>query len=70
MSFLSSLFGSRTPSPSVAKDIDLGAFFYTLDYDSQYSDFLSGISNRKRAIAELFLFRGWVGTFKIEPPAH
>ena len=61
MGFLSSLLGlSSSPSPDVEREIDLGHYIYLFDYTTHYRDFLALTANPTLAIAELFLFRGWV----------
>jgi hypothetical protein len=63
MGLFSSLLGRRGPSPNVAREISLDDYLYLFDYGTHYSEFLSGMSDRARAIAELFLFRGWATQF-------
>src|SRR6266436_1637661 len=63
MGLFSSFLGRRGPSPNVAREISLDDYLYLFDYGRHYSDFLSGMSDRARAIAELFLFRGWATQF-------
>jgi|GEM_PF-1979948 len=39
--------------------LNLGEYFYLMTYQEHYEDFLDGMNNKKKIIAELFVFRAW-----------
>lgn len=42
-----------------AERIDIGKYFYLMNYGQHYSNFLESSPNKSVAIAELFIFRAW-----------
>ena len=44
---------------NINEEIKLGQHFYLMNYGQHYADFLEGVNNRKKVIAELFVFRAW-----------
>lgn len=44
-------------------DLDIGQFFAFVNYRDYYADFVVGLPNPDRVIAELFLFRAWTTQF-------
>jgi hypothetical protein len=63
MGFLKSFFGGDSPSPDIVRKIDLGKYFYLMDYRQQYAEFLSDAPDQKLAISELYIFRAWTTHF-------
>lgn len=39
--------------------LNLGEYFYLMTYQEHYEDFLEGLDNKNKVIAELFVFRAW-----------
>lgn len=61
MGFLKKLF--RTKSEITIQNfnekLNLGNYFYLMNYKEHYEEFLEGLENEERVIAELFVFRAW-----------
>ena len=45
------------------ENLDVGEYFYLMSYNEHYTEFLSGIENKNKIIAELFVFRAWTTQF-------
>lgn len=45
------------------ENLDVGEYFYLMSYNENYTEFLSGIENKNKVIAELFVFRAWTTQF-------
>lgn len=48
---------------NINEKINLGQHFYLMTYRNHYSEFLEGVENKKKVIAELFVFRAWTTQF-------
>ncbi len=61
MGLLGKLFGKQDTltADNINERIKLGQHFYLMNYSGHYSDFLDGVDNKKKTIAELFVFRAW-----------
>jgi hypothetical protein len=59
MGFLKSLFGRGSASRDAISKVDVGKYLYLLNYEDRYADVLALAPDRKVAICELYIFRGW-----------
>lgn len=66
MGFLKSFFRGDSSSPDIVRKIDLGKYFYLMDYPQHYAEFLSDAPDQKLAISELYMFRAWTTHFGFE----
>lgn len=59
------LFGKKQPltTENINEKLNIGEYFYLMRYNEHYSEFLSGIENKNKVIAELFVFRAWTTQF-------
>jgi hypothetical protein len=65
MGFIKKLFGfsEEITTDNLNEKLDLGQHFYLMDYKDSYSEFLEGLKNKNKIIAELFVFRAWTTQF-------
>src|SRR5699024_4518364 len=61
MGFFKSLFGNKNEVTlqNFNEKLNLGEYFYLMTYQEHYQEFLQGVENRNKVIAELFVFRAW-----------
>lgn len=61
MGFLKKLLGinSGITIQNFNEKLNLGEYFYLMNYRDHYEKFLEGLENEERVIAELFVFRAW-----------
>jgi|SRR5690625_2977130 len=61
MGFLKSLFGNKNgvTLQNFNEKLNLGEYFYLMTYKEYYQEFLQGLENKNKIIAELFVFRAW-----------
>lgn len=61
MGLFNRLFGKRklVTTGNINEKLNIGEYFYLMSYRKQYAEFLSGIENKNKVIAELFVFRAW-----------
>jgi hypothetical protein len=57
--FFKSLFGGRSAPRDNVSQIDIGKYLYLLDYEQRYRELLPLAPDRRLAISELYMFRGW-----------
>lgn len=65
MGLLDKLFGKKQPltTENINEKLSIGEYFYLMSYNEHYSEFLNGIENKNKVIAELFVFRAWTTQF-------
>lgn len=65
MGLFDKLFGKkkRLTTENIHERLNLGQYFYLMSYSDHYSEFLTGIKNKNKVIAELFVFRAWTTQF-------
>ncbi|MCB9197413.1 MAG: hypothetical protein H6600_03070 [Flavobacteriales bacterium] len=65
MGLFDKLFGKKQPltTENINEKLNIGEYFYLMSYNEHYSEFLSGIDNKNKVIAELFVFRAWTTQF-------
>src|SRR5690606_35367873 len=61
MGLFDKLFGKKQPltTENINEKLNIGEYCYLMSYNEHYSEFLSGIDNKNKVIAELFDFRAW-----------
>lgn len=65
MGFLRNFFDRQDSltANNINEKLKIGSHFYLIKYNDQYADFLDGVQNKKKVIAELFVFRAWTTQF-------
>lgn len=61
MGFFKSLFGNKNEVTlqNFNEKLDLGEHYYLMNYQEHYVEFLQGVKNKNKVIAELFVLRAW-----------
>jgi hypothetical protein len=65
MGLFDSLFGKKKSitTENINEKLNIGEYFYLMSYHKHYSEFLKGVENKNKVIAELFVFRAWTTQF-------
>lgn len=61
MGFLKNIFGKKdvVTLQNFNEKLNLGEHYYLMTYQEHYEEFLQGVKNKNKVIAELFVFRAW-----------
>lgn len=65
MGFFDKLFGKKQKltTKNIDEELDLGQYYFLMNYNDHYSEFLDEIENKNKVISELYVFRAWTTQF-------